>query len=47
MLAMAGEKVLVLVYTVRGENHRIISAREAESYERKLYEQQRNEDADE
>lgn len=46
MLAMAGEKVLVLVYTVRGENYRIISAREAEGYERRLYEQQRSEDAD-
>ncbi len=44
MLAMAGEKVLVLVYTVREESYRIISAREAEGYERKLYEQQRSED---
>lgn len=40
MLAIAGEKILVVVYTMRDENYRIISAREAENYERKLYEQQ-------
>lgn len=45
MLAMAGEKILVVVYTMRGENFRIISAREAEQYERELYERQRSEDA--
>ena len=43
MLAMSGEKVLVVVYTMRDENYRIISAREAENYERKVYEQQRAE----
>ena len=45
MLATAGEKILVVVYTMRGENFRIISAREAENYERELYERQRSEDA--
>ena len=45
MLAMADEKILVVVYTMRGENFRIISAREAEKYERELYERQRSEDA--
>ena len=45
MLAMAGAKILVVVYTMRGENFRIISAREAEKYERELYERQRSEDA--
>ena len=43
MLALSGEKVLVVVYTMRSEIYRIISAREAESYERKLYEKQRGE----
>ncbi len=43
MLAMADKKVLVVVYTMRGENFRIISAREAEKYERELYERQRSE----
>ncbi len=36
MLAMADTKILVAVYTMRGENFRIISAREAENYEREL-----------
>lgn len=45
MLAMAGEKILVVVYTMRGENYRIISARLAEKNERELYERQRSEDA--
>jgi hypothetical protein len=44
MLAMAGEKILVVVYTIRGENYRIISARKAEKYEQELYEKQRIED---
>jgi uncharacterized protein len=43
MLAMAGEKILVVIYTVRGENYRIISARPAEKSEREFYEQQRSE----
>ncbi|MCD9188551.1 MAG: BrnT family toxin [Pyrinomonadaceae bacterium] len=43
MLAMSAEKILVVVYTMRGENYRIISAREAEKYERELYEKQRSE----
>ncbi|HLM00640.1 MAG TPA: BrnT family toxin, partial [Pyrinomonadaceae bacterium] len=43
MLALAGEKILVVVYTMRGENFRIISAREAQKYERELYERQRSE----
>lgn len=45
MLAMANGKILVVVYTMRDENYRIISARKAEKYERELYEQQRSEDA--
>lgn len=45
MLALAGAKILVVVYAMRGENFRIISAREAEKYERELYERQRSEDA--
>jgi len=45
MLAMAGEKILLVVYTMRGENFRIISARDAEKYEREFYERQRSEDA--
>ncbi|MDQ3800990.1 MAG: BrnT family toxin [Acidobacteriota bacterium] len=45
MLAMAGARILVVVYAMRGENFRIISAREAEKYERELYERQRSEDA--
>lgn len=44
MLAAAGEKILVVVYTMRGGTFRIISAREAEKYERELYERQRSED---
>jgi uncharacterized protein len=44
MLAMAEERVLVVVYTMRGENYRIISARLAERKERELYERQRSED---
>lgn len=44
MLAAAGFKILVVVYPMRGETYRIISAREAENYERKLYEEQRAED---
>ncbi len=44
MLATAETKILVVVYTMRGENFRIISAREAEKYERELYERQRSED---
>ncbi len=44
MLAMAGAKILVVIYTMRSENFRIISAREAEKYERELYERQRSED---
>jgi uncharacterized protein len=45
MLAMAGEKILVVIYTLRGENYRIISARPAEKSERELYEKQRSENA--
>jgi uncharacterized protein len=44
MLAMAESKILVVVYTMRGETFRIISAREAENYERQFYERQRSED---
>jgi uncharacterized DUF497 family protein len=45
MPALAKAKILVIVYAMRGENFRIISAREAEKYERELYERQRSEDA--
>ncbi len=34
---MAGDRLLTVVYTERGENIRIISAREAGKYERKNY----------
>ena len=44
MLAMTGEKILVVIYTVRGENYRIISAILAEKREREFYEKQRSED---
>jgi uncharacterized DUF497 family protein len=44
MLAAANEKILVVVYTMRAENYRIISAREAEKYEREFYERQRSAD---
>jgi uncharacterized protein len=37
---VAGKHVLVVVYTWRGENRRIISARKAKSRERALYEQE-------
>ena len=43
MLAMAGAKILAVVYTMRGESYRLISAREAEKYEREVYEKQRSE----
>jgi len=45
LAAAASEKILVVVYTMRGETYRIISAREAEKYEREFYERQRSEDA--
>lgn len=44
MLAITGEKIVVVAYTMRGESFRIISARKAEKYERELYEKQRSED---
>ena len=44
MLAITGEKIIVVAYTMRGANFRIISARKAERYERELYERQRSED---
>ena len=45
MLAMSGTRVLVIYYTMRGENYRIISAREAENYERGIYDYERSRDA--
>jgi hypothetical protein len=45
MIAMSGWRILVVVYTMRGESTRIISSREAENHERELYERQRSEDA--
>lgn len=45
MLAIADERILVVIYTVRGGNYRIISARLAEKSERELYERQRSEDS--
>jgi uncharacterized protein len=45
MLAVTGEKILVVIYTMRDENYRIISARSAEKSERELYEKQRSENA--
>jgi uncharacterized protein len=37
LLGMVDSRVLFVVYTMRGEIIRIISAREAEPYERRLY----------
>jgi uncharacterized protein len=37
LLGMVDGKVLFVAYTMRGDIIRIISAREAESYERRLY----------
>ena len=45
MVAWAGTRILFVVYTMRGEKYRIISAREAKNHERELYERQRSEDA--
>ncbi len=44
MLARTERSLLVVVYTMRGNLFRIISARKAEKYERELYERQRSED---
>jgi uncharacterized DUF497 family protein len=45
MIAMSGARVLVVHYTMRGEKYRIISAREAENYEREIYDRERSRDA--
>jgi uncharacterized DUF497 family protein len=37
LLGMVGGRLLFVAYTMRGEIVRIISAREAEPYERRLY----------
>jgi uncharacterized DUF497 family protein len=37
LLGMVGDRLLFVAYTMRGEIVRIISAREAEPYERRLY----------
>jgi uncharacterized protein len=37
LIGMGKNRLLVVVYTERGKNIRIISAREAENYERKNY----------
>ncbi|MEK7723081.1 MAG: BrnT family toxin [Acidobacteriota bacterium] len=45
-LGLANDKVLFVVYTVRGENpevYRLISARSAEKDEEKIYWEERNE----
>jgi uncharacterized DUF497 family protein len=34
---MVGDRLLFVVYTMRGEVVRIVSAREAQPYERRLY----------
>jgi uncharacterized protein len=44
MIAMSGTRILVVHYTMRGENYRIISTREAENYEREIYDQARSDD---
>lgn len=36
-IGMAGDQVLVVAYTMRGERIRIISARRAEAFERRRY----------
>ena len=45
MIAFAGKRVLFVVYTMRGENYRIITAREAENHEREYYEEEHSNDA--
>ena len=45
MIALAGTRILFVVYTMRGENYRIITAREAENHEREYYEEERSSDA--
>jgi uncharacterized DUF497 family protein len=37
LLGMVGDRLLVVVHTVRGDTVRIISAREAEPHERRRY----------
>jgi len=37
LLGMVGDRLLFVVYTMRGEVVRIVSAREAQPYERRLY----------
>jgi uncharacterized DUF497 family protein len=37
LLGMTGQRLLAVVYTLRGERIRIISARPAEAFERRLY----------
>lgn len=36
-IGMAGDRLLVVAYTMRGERIRIISARKAEAFERRWY----------
>ncbi len=36
-IGMVQERLLVVIYTIRGENIRIISARRAEAYEKRQY----------
>ncbi|HXZ17348.1 MAG TPA: BrnT family toxin [Roseiarcus sp.] len=40
LIGMAGDRLLVVVYAVRGERIRLISARGAEPFERRLYHEQ-------
>ena len=37
LLGMVDGRILLVAYTMRGERIRIVSAREAEPYERRLY----------
>ena len=41
LIGMAAERMLVVVYTIRDEKVRIISAREAEANERRFYHEDR------
>lgn len=43
LLGMVGERLLTVIYTMRGERTRIISAREGEPHERRRYHEENRE----
>lgn len=44
LIGMVGNRLLAVVYTLRGENIRIITAREAEPHERRHYHEENRHD---